>query len=488
MLDHLQTLPPEETISILLQEETPDSLVQLEALLEQGEITHEMVTRQLIYDWAHHEDDTSSRPLPLTDRPSPYLQYEGLRDGDQIGAPGIHRLSSNLDAAKKIFIALPRYGVRVADLGMPLSGSQERDKILAMMRFISEQQLPILSAVAGRTHPDDVTAISELAKYSHNHFDIRPVVYAFLGSSRIRMLAQGTNKWSLANLTRMVTTTVDALKSDTNIGPVIVPFEDTYGSHPDDLKVLIAAAFESGADGICICDTASRGQDPAWTSNLIRYLGHTIAPRYPKKLWEVHTHNMMGQATKNALLAYEEGLTTGVHGTLGGVGDLGGNMPIDQFILESHRRQLPLAEPEAISSLGALVDTALNARGITQDSNPFGNIFSPASRLVPSGIHAAAFRRMDEVGPHMRKILELVYFPVAPSDLGLDIELGIVTPASGATNVHALARRLGHRDELTNAHIAAVLARARQIGEPLTDELFRQVIDEVDQTIYTFGE
>ncbi|MBI4065297.1 hypothetical protein HY409_02925 [Candidatus Gottesmanbacteria bacterium] len=488
MLDQLHTPPLKDTVSLLLREETPDSLTQLELLLAHGDVAHEMVIGQLIYDWAHHEDDTSSRPLPPTDRPPPYIQYEGLRDGDQIGAPGIGRLSRNLNVAKEIFTALPHYGVRVADLGMPISGPQEREKILAMMKFINEQQLPIFPAVASRTHPDDVTAIAELAGYAQKNFDIRPLVYAFLGSSRIRMLAQGTNKWSLANLTRMVTTTVDALKSNSSIGPVIVPFEDTYGSHPDDISILINAAFESGADGICICDTASRGQDPAWTSNLIRYIGHTIAPLYPKKIWEIHTHNMMGKATENALLAYEEGLITGVHGTLGGVGDLGGNMPIDEFILEAHRRQLSLAKPEVMSSLDALVDTALNARGISRDLNPFGNIYSPASRLVPSGIHAAAFRRMDEVGPHMKRILEHVYFPVAPSDLGLSIELGIVTPASGATNVHALARRLGYRDKLTDEHIAAVLTRARQKGEPITDDEFQQVISEIDKTIFVYRE
>lgn len=484
MLDQLRFLPPEETISLLLREETPDSLGQLELLLEEGAVTHEMVIGQLIYDWALHEDDTSSRPLLPADRPTPYIQYEGLRDGDQIGAPGIGRLSRNLDAAKEIFLALPRFGVQVADLGMPISGTQEREKILEMMKFISERQLPILSAVAGRTHPDDVAAIAELAEYAHANYDIRPLVYAFLGSSRIRMLAQGRDKWNLANLTRMVTTTVDILKSDPHIGPVFVPFEDTYGSHPDDLQTLIVAAFESGADGICICDTCSRGQVPAWTRNIIRFIGHSIAPKYPDKLWELHTHNMMGHATENALLAYEEGLITGVHGTLGGVGDLGGNMPIDEFILEAHNRQLSPADPEALSSLDALVDTALGARGISRGSNPFGSIYSAASRFVPSGIHAAAFRRMEKVGKHLSQILELVYFPIAPSSLGLNIELGIVTPASGKTNVHALARRLGHQEELTDTHIAAILARSRQKGEPLTDEEFLDVLGFGPKTIY----
>lgn len=470
--DKLQVLPSNDIVTQLLKEKTPDSLVQLESLLEKSAVTREMVTDQLIYNWAKHEDDTTSNPLPRIDRPPLFIQYEGLRDGDQIGAPGIHRLSNRLDTAREIFTALPQFGVRVADLGMPVSGPQEQEKILAIMKFISEQQLPILPAVAGRTHPDDVTAIAELAKYAHTNYDIRPIVYAFLGSSRIRMLAQGRDKWNLSNLSGMVATTVEALKDSPHISTVIVPFEDTYGSHPDDLRTLIEAAFESGADGICICDTCSRGQDPAWTRNIIRFLGHTISPKYPGKLWELHTHNMMGHATENALLACEEGLINCVHGTLGGVGDLGGNMPIDEFIRQAQARHLLEVETDT-TLLDKIVDTALSARGISRNTNPFGTIYSDASRYIPTGVHAAAFRRMDEVGPNMRKILELVYFPVAPSDLGLNIRLDIVTPASGAANVRALARRLGFRYELTDTCIGALLALARQKGEPLTDNEFR---------------
>lgn len=469
--DHLTTLPPEQTIELLLREETPDSLNQLEGLLDKGDITHEMVLSQLIYNWADHRDDTTEVPLPEVNRRL-YIQYEGLRDGDQIGVPGVRRLSTRLDVAKMVFPHLPAFGVTVADLGMPISGKPERDKILDMVGFIADNNIPITPAVAGRTHPDDVSAITELARYSYDHFGQKLLVYAFVGSSRIRRLAEGQEKWNLPSITSWLANTVDTLKKEPSVSRVIVPFEDTYGAFPEDIMQLSRAALETGADGICICDTVSRGYRPEWTRKLIRYIGHRIAPDYPKAIWEIHTHNMQGDAVTNAAIAFREGLITGVHGTLGGVGDLGGNMPIEQFIL--HRIQ-DGSHPDRIElqRLRELTNTVLTARNIVPAANPFiGSIYSKASRVVPTGIHASAFRRLTEVGPHMQQIFEHVYFPYSPTSLGLEIHLDAVTPVSGASNVIAKAQKMGVSDRLKPEVIKDILAHARQKGEPLADDEF----------------
>jgi len=138
------------------------------------------------------------------------------------------------------------------------------------------------------------------------------------------MLAQGQNKWNIDSIKSWLSQTIDSLKKESSIGKVIVPFEDTFGSYPKDLNILFRTALDAGADGICICDTCSRGVTPEASRNLIKYIRSKIAPDYPNTIWEIHTHNMLGGATANALAAYQEGLITGVHVTLGGVGDLGG--------------------------------------------------------------------------------------------------------------------------------------------------------------------
>ncbi|KKU12355.1 MAG: hypothetical protein UX19_C0002G0062 [Candidatus Woesebacteria bacterium GW2011_GWA1_45_8] len=129
-----------------------------------------------------------------------------------------------------------------------------------------------------------------------------------------------------------------------------------------------------------------------------------------------------------------------------------------------------------MDELDSLVDIALSARNISRENNPFGTIYSDASRYVPSGVHASAFKRLEEVGPNLRKIFELVYLPRSPSALGLDIHLGVVTPISGTANVEALASKLGVANLLSEDKVATALKLARLMQRPLTDEEFLDII------------
>lgn len=461
------------TIAALLKETKPDDLNQLELLLEKEIVTIKEVIGHLIFDWSRYEGDEIQHRTTLSSPRQTFIQVESLRDGDQIAASGVSRLSNRLDVARQVFRSLPVLGVQVADLGMPISGQREQDKILSMIRFLAEENIPIAPAVAGRTHPDDVAAIIELANYAYRAYGIKTVVYAFVGSSRIRMLTQGQNKWNIPTISEWTANTVSALKRAPGVGSVIVPFEDTYGSHPDDIQVLFRSALESGADGICICDTCSRGINSDWTINLIRYIGHHFCSQYPEALWEIHTHNMMVQAVANAITACREGIISGVHATLGGVGDLGGNMPLEHFVVQAVMNDLIPSGKVNLAAMNQLVNMTLAARNISPSANPFqGGIYSESARKVASGIHARAFQDLDKVGPFMRNVYTLVYFPVDPKSLGLDFGLDIVTPVSGASNVIALATRLGVTEYLTDIITNAILNLAKEKGSPLTNAEF----------------
>lgn len=463
---------PDQVIKDLINSNEPADLQQLEDLIDKGKLTELQVIRQLIYDWSDHSVDISPASSN-SPRPPFFLQYEGLRDGDQIGIPGVKRISSKPDSAKEILSRLPSCGVTVADLGMPISGPREQNKILEIIEFITRHNIPIIPAVAGRTHQDDVTAITEVAEFSKRKFGLKPVVYSFVGSSRIRMLAEGQNKWNLGNISNWLSETVSALKRNDSIGKVIVPFEDTYGAHPDDLELLFKTAFETGADGICICDTCSRGYKPEWTRNLIAFIKQNIIDSYPNKIWEIHTHNMLGNAVKNALTAYNEGLINGIHGTLGGVGDLGGNMDLEQLINMSMHMGIIEVDLRLLNQIRHLVDFEFQAREISPEANYFpGSIYAENARLIPTGIHASAFNRLEEIGIHLKRIFEYVYFPISPTSLGLEIRLDIVTPVSGKANVIAFAKRLNKYDDLSPEIILTLLNQAKKKGDPLTDEEF----------------
>jgi isopropylmalate/homocitrate/citramalate synthase len=288
------------------------------------------------------------------------------------------------------------------------------------------------------------------------------------------MLSEGQQKWNLSNITLWLANTVEQLKKTAAVDRVMVPLEDTYGAHPDDLTLLIHTAFGAGADGICICDTCSRGKTPQYTENLIRFIGQTIAPEFPDKTWELHTHNMLGKGVSNAITAVNEGLISVVHGTFGGVGDLGGNMPLEQFVTRAASSGLLSVHTDALDGLPDLVKQVLAARNISPSDKLFGDIYAPAARFVPTGVHASAFKRLEEIGLNMRWVFEHVYFPIAPSELGLDIRLDIVTPVSGKHNVLALAKRLGLDHQLTDGITTSILTHAREKGEPLTNTEFLQ--------------
>ncbi len=464
----------------LILEKNSGDLLKLEHMLEQKLITENDILNLLIYDWPHHKFDSPHTQEP---RNQPvYIQYEGLRDGDQIGVPGVFRLSSRLDIAKDILKRLPEIGVTIADLGMPVSGPKEQQKILDMVSFLSRHNIPIIPAVAGRTADDDVIAIRETAEFAYKNYGQKLWVYAFVGSSRIRMLAEGQQKWNTRSISDWVANSVSELKNDPHIGGVIVPFEDTYGSFPQDLDIFFRSALDSGADGICICDTCSRGIQPSWTANLLHHIKDTFVRMYPDRIWEIHTHNMLGNAVANAVNACNEPFIAGIHGTLGGVGDLGGNMAIETFILHAIAAGIMKANGHGLLGIYDLVTEELTARGIDPRANPFpGTIYAEASRLVPTGIHASAFKRLKDVGPHLTRIFEQVYFPFSPTSLGLKIRLDIVTAVSGKSNVYEMGQRLGIReDQLTPDVIRLILQRAKEVhqehGVPLSDDDFLGII------------
>jgi 2-isopropylmalate synthase len=102
-------------------------------------------------------------------------------------------------------------------------------------------------------------------------------------------------------------------------------FFDGYKSNPEYALKSALAALESGASRVVFCDT----NGGTVTSELIRII-HQIAPKLKADLG-IHTHNDLGLAIANSILAVECGILH-VQGTFNGYGERCGNADLSAII------------------------------------------------------------------------------------------------------------------------------------------------------------
>lgn len=117
----------------------------------------------------------------------------------------------------------------------------------------------------------------------------------------------------------MITDTVRYLKAQ---GKEVVydaeHFFDGYRANPDYAMSTLEAAYQSGADCLCLCDT-NGGSIPDFVQNVTRM----VKERFPVAIG-IHAHDDSGMAAANSVLAVTAGATH-VQGTLVGFGERCGN-------------------------------------------------------------------------------------------------------------------------------------------------------------------
>lgn len=95
-------------------------------------------------------------------------------------------------------------------------------------------------------------------------------------------------------------------------------FFDGYRANPDYALGTLQAAYESGADCLCLCDT-NGGSFPDFVQEVTRL----VKARFPVAIG-IHAHDDAGMAAANSVLAVTAGATH-VQGTLAGFGERCGN-------------------------------------------------------------------------------------------------------------------------------------------------------------------
>ena len=403
---------------------------------------------ELIYDWNQVARRATLFP------PRIEILDETLRDGLQNPSVVNPRVTDKL----RIVEQAARVGIHYVNIGMPGSSPRAFEDCLTLCREVERSGLKVGLACAGRTLATDITPIIELSQRSGRALWI----CAFVGSSPIRALAE---EWDLDLLKRY---SAEAIDLGVRAGlPVTYVTEDTTRSRPEVLAELFALAVDHGASRLCVCDTVGHAT-PDGVRALIQFTKSLIAGMGADVGIDWHGHNDRGLALINALYALEAGADR-VHGTALGIGERVGNTPMELLLLNLKLHGL-LPELD-LTHLPTYCRAVGEALGWPIPIN-YPLIGRDAFRTA-TGVHAAAIAKAQTKGASW--LADRVYSGVPASLIGRAQEI-LVGYMSGASNVVHWLR--AHDIEPNEDLVKAVLARAKQAHQILTDEEIMAVVHE----------
>jgi 2-isopropylmalate synthase len=408
-----------------------------------------MATSNLIYDW-----NVAERRQPVVLKGRFELHDETLRDGLQ--NPSV--LDPDIEDKLEILHLLDQVGIDTCDVGLPGAGPRAFEHVLRLCKEIADSKLRIRPTCAGRTLVSDIQPMVEVSQRA----GIQVEVMTFIGSSPIRQLAED---WSVDLIRRR---SVEAIEFAVREGlPVNYVTEDTTRSSPEVLADLFRAAIDAGATRLTLCDTVGHAT-PDGVRNLLTYVRSLLqAWRATHIGLDWHGHNDRGLGVPNSIFALEYGADR-VHGAILGVGERVGNASLDQILV--NLKLIGELGDRDVTKLGALCDKVSKALGIPIPIN-YPVMGSDAFRTA-TGVHAAAIIKALEKGD--RDLADRVYSGVPAALFGREQEIE-VGPMSGASNVNFWLKRRGITP--TEALVKAILGRAKQSNQVLSDAEIREVVD-----------
>ena len=412
--------------------------------------TSEPRQAELIYDW-----NEVGRKGRLIARDVTFFD-ETLRDGLQ--NPSV--ADPSIEAKLKLVHLMDKLGIHVADIGLPGSSKRAFDDCLRMCREITDNKLNIRVACAGRTVASDITPMVEISQRA----GIPVEVYAFIGSSPIRQLAE---EWDVDLIAKR---SAEAIDVGVKAGlPVCYVTEDTTRSRPEVLSKLFKVAIDHGASRLCLCDTVGHAT-PDGVRNLVQFTKSIVAGAGANVGIDWHGHNDRGLALENALWALEFGADR-VHGTALGIGERVGNAAMELILL--NLKLLGLLDHQDLSSMLEYCNTAAQAVGWTIPIN-YPLVGRDAFRTA-TGVHAAAIIKAEAKGDAW--LADRIYSGVPAGMFGKKQEI-CVGYMSGASNVNYWLRQ--HQIEPSKELVDAILARAKGTDHILTEEEIRAIVADVN--------
>jgi len=401
---------------------------------------------ELIYDW--NEIDRRGRLIPKDVTFFDETLRDGLQNPSAIDPPVEKKL--------ELLHLMDDLGIHAADIGLPGSSKRAFDDVLRMCREIADCRLKIRPACAGRTVVGDITPMIEIAQRT----GLPVEVYAFIGSSPIRQLAED---WDVSRIAKLSAEAIDvAVKAGL---PVAYVTEDTTRSRPEVLATLFKMAIDHGASRLCLSDTVGHAT-PDGVRNLISFTRSVIAGTGAKVGIDWHGHNDRGLALENALWALEFGADR-VHGTALGIGERVGNAQMELILL--NMKLLGLLEEQDTTKLLTYCEKAAEALGWDIPIN-YPLVGRDAFRTA-TGVHAAAIIKAESKGDSW--LADRIYSGVPAGMFGRSQEI-VIGYMSGASNVNYWLKKRGI--EPNKALVDAILARAKGADRLLSDDEVMAVV------------
>ncbi len=404
---------------------------------------------ELIYDW--NEVGRKGRLIPK----GVTFFDETLRDGLQ--NPSV--ADPNIEAKLKLLHLMDEIGIHVADIGLPGSSQRAYSDVLRMCREITDNKLNLRVACAGRTVVSDITPMVEISQRAGVPIEI----YAFIGSSPIRQLAE---EWDVGTIARR---SAEAIDVGVKAGlPVCYVTEDTTRSRPEVLATLFKMAIDHGASRLCLSDTVGHAT-PDGVHNLIAFTKAIIAGAGASVGIDWHGHNDRGLALENALWALEFGADR-VHGTALGIGERVGNAQMELILL--NLKLLGLLDGQDLTHLLEYCNVAAEAVGWNVPIN-YPLVGRDAFRTA-TGVHAAAIIKAEAKGNAW--LADRIYSGVPAGMFGRKQEI-CIGYMSGASNVNYWLRQ--RKIEPSKELVDRILAKAKATDHILSDDEILEVVNDV---------
>jgi len=406
---------------------------------------------ELIYDWNARN---RRGPLsPLKDRKVSFFD-ETLRDGIQ--SPSVR--DPSLEEKQEILRLTASLGVDAVDLGLPGAGARAIADVSALIDYAERQKLGIEYACAARTHEKDINAVADIADKTGKTI----WVYAFLGSSPIRLY---TENWQVSTLLER---TREAAELCRKRGlPMCFVTEDTTRSTPTVLDQLFRCAVEYGVGRLCLCDTVGHATPDGVTDlvNFTRLLLETIGASHVGIDW--HGHNDRGLGVTNNIIALEAGADR-IHGTALGIGERVGNASLDLTLM--NLKLLGELGDRDLTNLVLWCETV--AKACEVDIHRQYPLVGEDAFRTATGVHAAAVIKALNKGD--LDLADRVYSGVPANWFGKhqSIEIGFM---SGESNVRYWLKSRGI--DPNESLVKHVFEQAKTTDHILTDAEVMEAVD-----------
>jgi D-citramalate synthase len=359
-----------------------------------------------------------------------------LRDGEQ--TPGI---AFNPEGKLEVARALDELGVDVIEAGAAIISEGER----RAMKLISKAGLDAEICCFARGLRGDIDAALDCDVDS---------VHLVIPTSDIHL--KHKLKKTRAELKKMA---YDAAQYALDHG-LVVEFSAEDASRTDAafLLELLRGAAQLGVQRVCICDTVG-----VLTPEGSRKLYSTIAGELGVPV-AAHCHNDFGMATANTLAAVGGGARE-VHVTVNGIGERGGNAPLEEVTLALPR----FYNLKTGIKLKKLYSVSKLVERVT------GFPVSPSKPVVGENAFA------HEAGIHTAAVLKYppTYEPITPEMVGQKRRL-VFGKLVGSHAIESELKRMGLKP--TKEQVREIFEQIKRLGDRgklITDTELRAIVDAV---------